>query len=311
MEQSVPICEPFLAGFRCAHVRFRLRALSPIEMLGEKGSTLHDDLGDLFKRLSPLYFRFFFPTPGSRAAKQDPPRPFVLRPPLAISTKYPAGAELSFGLGLFGDAIDHFAVWLAVVAALGDAGIGENRGYFEIIDIESLGPDGCSRPLYDGSTERLPDRPETLQGTAIAAPWYERECPAITLELVTRLRLKDGGRLVRDPPPFHVLLQRLLERADKLATLYQRDMHLDSETKKTLVSEARSVAIDTHELRWDDWPRYSGHQHAWMQFGGFLGQIRYRGDLRPFLPWLALGEWMQVGGKTTFGLGQYTMHPHA
>ncbi|MGH8590087.1 MAG: CRISPR system precrRNA processing endoribonuclease RAMP protein Cas6, partial [Gammaproteobacteria bacterium] len=43
--------------------------------------------------------------------------------------------------------------------------------------------------------------------------------------------------------------------------------------------------------------------------GGLLGQITYRGDLSPFLPWLALGEWMHIGGKTSFGLGRYTIEP--
>jgi hypothetical protein len=46
-----------------------------------------------------------------------------------------------------------------------------------------------------------------------------------------------------------------------------------------------------------------------MKFGGLLGEITYRGDLTPFLPWLALGEWMHISGKTSFGLGRYTIEP--
>ncbi len=42
-----------------------------------------------------------------------------------------------------------------------------------------------------------------------------------------------------------------------------------------------------------------------MKFGGLLGSISYEGDLAPFMPYLALGEWLHVGGKTSFGLGRY------
>ncbi|MDQ3775511.1 MAG: CRISPR system precrRNA processing endoribonuclease RAMP protein Cas6 [Pseudomonadota bacterium] len=91
------------------------------------------------------------------------------------------------------------------------------------------------------------------------------------------------------------------------ASFYHRDATLDSETKRGLVDRARAIEITGHDLYWDDWSRYSGRQHTWMKFGGLLGEITYRGDLTPFLPWLALGEWMHIGGKTSFGLGRYTI----
>jgi len=42
-----------------------------------------------------------------------------------------------------------------------------------------------------------------------------------------------------------------------------------------------------------------------MQFGGPLSSVAYEGDLKPFMPWLALAEWFHVSGKTSFGLGRY------
>jgi len=44
-----------------------------------------------------------------------------------------------------------------------------------------------------------------------------------------------------------------------------------------------------------------------MKFGGLLGTITYAGDLEPFIPYLALGEWIHIGGKTSFGLGKYNI----
>lgn len=44
-----------------------------------------------------------------------------------------------------------------------------------------------------------------------------------------------------------------------------------------------------------------------MKFGGLLGSITYFGNVGIFLPYLALGQWVHVGGKSTFGLGAYRM----
>jgi CRISPR/Cas system endoribonuclease Cas6 (RAMP superfamily) len=44
-----------------------------------------------------------------------------------------------------------------------------------------------------------------------------------------------------------------------------------------------------------------------MSFGGLLGETVYTGELSPFVPWLALGQWVGVGGKTSFGLGLYQL----
>jgi CRISPR/Cas system endoribonuclease Cas6 (RAMP superfamily) len=44
-----------------------------------------------------------------------------------------------------------------------------------------------------------------------------------------------------------------------------------------------------------------------MSFGGLLGEIGYAGELAPFIPWLTLGQWTGIGGKTSFGLGLYNL----
>ncbi|MCI0418045.1 MAG: CRISPR system precrRNA processing endoribonuclease RAMP protein Cas6, partial [Acidobacteria bacterium] len=80
---------------------------------------------------------------------------------------------------------------------------------------------------------------------------------------------------------------------------------LEHQAKHVLLEEAKQITVRSHDLVWDDWARYSGRQKEWMQFGGLMGSVTYEGVLGAFMPLLALGEWLHVGGKTSFGLGRY------
>jgi hypothetical protein len=42
--------------------------------------------------------------------------------------------------------------------------------------------------------------------------------------------------------------------------------------------------------------------------GGVVGSATYIGELAPFLPLLALGQWVHVGKATVFGNGLYRMN---
>jgi len=42
-----------------------------------------------------------------------------------------------------------------------------------------------------------------------------------------------------------------------------------------------------------------------MKMGGFVGGVEYRGGLTEFVPLLKLGERLNVGKGTAFGLGKY------
>jgi CRISPR/Cas system endoribonuclease Cas6 (RAMP superfamily) len=44
-----------------------------------------------------------------------------------------------------------------------------------------------------------------------------------------------------------------------------------------------------------------------MKFGGLTGDISYTGELQAFMELLQLGEWLHIGGKTSFGLGKYEL----
>ena len=44
-----------------------------------------------------------------------------------------------------------------------------------------------------------------------------------------------------------------------------------------------------------------------MMMGGFVGEVENRGEHREFVPLLKLGERVNVGKGTGFGLGRYQL----
>ncbi|HAY22292.1 MAG TPA: hypothetical protein DCY27_09015 [Desulfobacterales bacterium] len=57
-------------------------------------------------------------------------------------------------------------------------------------------------------------------------------------------------------------------------------------------------------LHWYDWERYSYSQQERLKLGGLKGAITFAGE-GPFMPYLRLGEQVNLGQGTTFGLGRY------
>ncbi|WP_279487120.1 CRISPR system precrRNA processing endoribonuclease RAMP protein Cas6 [Aeromonas veronii] len=49
--------------------------------------------------------------------------------------------------------------------------------------------------------------------------------------------------------------------------------------------------------------RYSARQRQHHSIEGLRGRWAYQGDIQLLIPWLALGEWIQLGNKTSFGYG--------
>ena len=64
--------------------------------------------------------------------------------------------------------------------------------------------------------------------------------------------------------------------------------------------QVRTVAAHTS---WMEWERYSTRQKQRTSIGGTVGRMVYEGEVAPFRPLLALGEWIHVGKACVFGNG--------
>ncbi len=123
-----------------------------------------------------------------------------------------------------------------------------------------------------------------------------------TFRFLTRLELKEKSRYpdIR----FGVLFRALLRRITTLAHLHCGIdcSGIDFAGLSHAADEIRTVSSN---LSYEYAERYSNRQKRRMPFGGLIGDITFEGDLAPFLPFIRLGEWVNVGKKTTFGLGRY------
>ncbi|MFW5443050.1 MAG: CRISPR system precrRNA processing endoribonuclease RAMP protein Cas6 [Methylococcaceae bacterium] len=255
--------------------RFMLEAMEKITLPSYKGSTFHGGFGHALMQISPIWYRYFF-EPGL-GKKGDWPKPFVILPPLDVLESYPKGYQFHCDLTLFGEATQHYAIAQAAIEYLGtNMGLGYEQGKYKIVDIVHSQP--SDRMLQHNNQ--------------------------ITLHLPTRLRLKSKNRLYKRTPAFQLIMERLLGRLKTLEKIY---MDKEMDDYQALITCAKDIKIKNSNIQWDEWERFSGSQKKWMKYGGLVGSVSYSGDVQPFLEVLKMGEWLHIGGKTSFGLGKYVL----
>ena len=154
---------------------------------------------------------------GSRAAentlvKASPPVPYLIEPPLAIKTSFSADDPFNFSLLLFGVTNDALPYFIYAFEIMGNSGIGKklqgHRGRFVLDTVKSYGS-----TIYDSTSKKL--KVPSLQDYAVKSVDHPY-CTAISIKLLTPLRLKHQNSLSSDLP-FHVLVRAMLRR---ISTLY-------------------------------------------------------------------------------------------
>jgi len=275
----------FNSYFKLSKYRFTLEAIDNISLPAYKGSTFHGGFGHALMQISPIWYRYFF-EPKSK----DPswPKPFVILPPLDEQEHYSKGQQFHLELTLIGEATQHYAIAQAAVEYLGmQMGLGYEQGKYKVIDVINI-----QQNIQQNNPQRQANTQE------------------ITLTFPTRLRLKANNKLQKHTPEFSLFLSRLIGRLKTLQKAYMTaatTITLPINDYQDLLNKAKTITIKHSNTHWDDWDRFSGSQKKWMKFGGLVGDISYQGELQDFMDLLKLGEWLHVGGKTSFGLGKYEM----
>ena len=319
-----------LPDVRLAHYRLRLRLEQAARLPGYLGSTLRGGLGYVLKKRCfeperksckgcPLhhtcpYGYLFSPAapPGAeliRAGSEIPPG-FLLEPPLDWRIDYQAGDAIEFGLTLVGRAIDYLPYFVIDYRALGERGLGrpeegQARAHYTLEEVQAVDPrpgPAQAATIYTAAAEAVHDCNLSASWAELAARAAAWPTGRLTIDLITPARL-NKGRAYHRQPAFHILIRVLLRRLSFLAYFHggQR-WDADFDGWNSRAETVRTVAAGT---RWVERERYSTRQRQWIRLDGTVGSMTYEGDLAPFGPLLAVGEWLHVGNDCVFGNGQY------
>jgi len=317
-----------LPDLHVARYRFTLNLLEPVHLPPYKGSALRGGFGHTLKRLvcyqssgqcdacglgNDCVYGYLFRTSPPEDAEvlsnlTAVARPFVIQPPLDRRPTFEPGERLAFHVVLIGRGIAYLPYFVLVFQQLGEAGLGRTRGRFTLQQVTALDLDvgpGGDQTVFDAADGTVYDSDLSIGAAGLKAHAATLPPDRLTLDLVTPTRLKHRGRWVEDGPPFHVLVRRLLDRVSSLSYFHcgQR-WDIDFRGWVDRAQEVRTADASTGWVRWE---RYSGRQRQRVRMGGLVGRVTYEGDLRPYLPLLALGELVHVGKGTVFGNGQYKM----
>jgi len=276
--------------FPIAPLRLTLRSAGLV-FPGYAGSLWHGGLGMMLQRHFPATFRALY-------GGQDDARPYALRAP--AGERFPPGSRLTLDLKLFGDASQHLFACTQAIALLGEAGI-DPAGRFQLERASVLLPDG-EAPFFTADDGLLQPPPLTDFSDWLPAGPAPRQ---IEVRLLTPLRIKEGGELLRHAPEYSQLVHRLFGRLDQLAHVIGSPPPLAKGERATFHDEARQVTRLAAEVRWQQLDRRSARTRQQMSFGGLQGELCFAGDMTQTLPWLVAGQQVHIGGKTAFGFGAY------
>ena len=263
-----------------------------------KGSLWHGWLGHVLRRYDPNAYHICFGTHS-----EFHPKPYMVCPDGNMQTDWRKNQLIRFQLTLFGRATD---LAFSIVKAIHDACndellvLGPDKIPIDLLTIASLTPLGKTVGL----------QVHCLRDWLIS-PYIEasNKPQEIALQFTTPIRVKYQGQILHHSVnDLTFWLNQISRRFVQLSQYWSVDSpeHVDSfyDDWKSRVPVNIELKSD---LYFEDWQRFSKKQKEALPFGGLMGQLSAYGELSSLLPLLMIGERLHVGGKTTFGLGQYQL----
>lgn len=318
-----------LNDLRIHQVEFTLQAETHFHLGAQAGSQFRGALWGYLRRLActdpintddPLHSRFcpacyLLTLEANSPRGQNPPRPFVIRPPLASRAEddryYTIGEALSLGINILGSAVNLFPYIAQAILQMGQGGVGYGRGRFSIHSIHSVHPLTKQRVelMADGKTQ-LPSQPLTQSNIdEVVSCWtYDK----INLRFFTPTQINHQGTL-QQRPHFSHLIARLLERLEAITYHYtdlghNRDW---SEIYQSLTERATYIKPELDNTRWIQVKGGSRRANRLQDLSGFVGEVSFAGNIRPFLPYLLWGQATHIGKNTVKGNGWYQFYAEA
>jgi hypothetical protein len=319
------------------HLRFTITAETPIELNEHQGSALR---GMLFNALRgprnnpalgfctqrhlnacaecalvaacPVASLVATMNPNAERGR-DVPRPYAIVPPQQSRAHYEPGEQLSFGLTLFGQALNLFPYVVMALHQAGPGGLGKRiprpeangrylRGSFalqsakainlltgEVQDILQPNSTMVQRPELPVMHSQVIELSQTLlnpEGRSSANghshhTTYQRLKQAdsgdLTLHFKTPTRIVSQKKLLKEPsftPIFHRLLDRLLALSREFGDKPPSNGD-EFPDKNSLLALADQVKLVDNQTKWQEVWSYSGRQQKNTPTSGLVGQATY------------------------------------
>ncbi len=284
-----------------------------------KGSTLRGGFGHAFKRVTcalknkecincllkeKCIYSYIFETPPPSDTKlmrkyRTAPHPFIIEPPLESQRIYKPSDRLEFGLILVGRAIDYLPYFIYTFDELGKIGIGKGKAKYKLSDVSCDG-----KTIYDSKGKTLKSFSSSILnlefGILNSIKGFSQ---TLKLSFITPTRILYNAHLTLDLE-FHILIRNLLRRISLLFYF-----HCGGDTSewdfRGMIDKAKEIKVKETNLHWYDWQRYSNRQETRIKMGGFIGDITFEGNIKPFISLIKAGEILHVGKGSAFGLGKF------
>jgi len=232
------------------------------------------------------------------------PQPLIVYPP--AGGVYLKGDPFIFKLTLVGEAIEFLPFLCCGFKLMEKARISGGRNRIRFHGVQ----DGLEGKLDYILVHRRRPRlkrwfPRILDlGSFLRSSQRYKDIRSLTINFLTPFRFKYRNRLGKRLD-FSIFIRNLLRRLSLLSIHSPLIFKIDY---PGLLDKARSVrVVSSRMIEWHDWERYSSRQDKRMKLGGLVGEIRFSGNLEPFIPYIMMGEFLHVGKGGSFGLGKYVV----
>lgn len=302
-----------LPGMQWFHLELTHRLLDDLTLPTPGG------LGALYRSVFGLALHRRAPALCERYAgdQSDSLRPWWLWPPdIGDETELPAGAVLRARFSLQAGAVSDVGACLQAFDDFGLLGLGTERSRAVLDDVVWLTPSG-SVPVVVGHVPAPWCAPDVWQAAQAELGGLSDPQGAVWLRSVTPLRLKFRSALITEPPPLSEVLQACFTRLGALQRLAQPTATghptawLSPEDKTAWIQWSCHLLPDRAWTQRAQVHRWSSRQQRAIRIDGLMGTWAYPSAARAALPWLRLGEHLQLGGKTTVGMGAFNAHLRA
>lgn len=245
-----------------------------------------------------------------------PPRPYALMPHTSMGERIEPGALAAFDMVLVGHAQQHIESMCRVFSTGENLGVGTGR--YKLVMVNRLGlDDEVGEVVYGlGASGEMAAPPHDWQDVCrwVAGRVASAEQAAVQLItpmcIVQKVRPGATGKERAHPHRFDPFFRAVLRTCNDLAFFACGQERLSAVATRELEDEARAVETDRCRVEEVALQRNSragnkGGERMGHRPMGYVGRVEYRGALQPFLPWLALGQYLHIGKLRVEGLGGY------